>query len=187
MKYLPLTFVALLIAALLLGGCKKNSTASEISKLPPATQTGANTFGCLVNGKALLPQNDGLILASPPLRFLYDPANGGELAIVVDNINAAGNIDQTMIIAVAAGNSPRTYNFNTDKAIMGIKFNDYKTTAACSTLYSEDADVTTTAVIRLEKADLTQLIFSGSFDFTLSKAGCTTIQVTNGRFDVKQH
>lgn len=28
---------------------------SEIDKLPPATQTGANKVGCLVNGKAFLP------------------------------------------------------------------------------------------------------------------------------------
>jgi len=30
---------------------------SEISKLPPATQTGANTFGCLLDGVAFLPDN----------------------------------------------------------------------------------------------------------------------------------
>ena len=30
---------------------------AEIDKLPPATQTGANTFGCLLDGKAFLPGN----------------------------------------------------------------------------------------------------------------------------------
>ncbi len=36
----------------------------EIDKLPPATQTGANTFGCLIDGKAFTPKgtwgSDGL-------------------------------------------------------------------------------------------------------------------------------
>lgn len=44
------SFMSLLTAS----GCKKNKL-SELDKLPPATQTGANTFGCLVNGKAYLP------------------------------------------------------------------------------------------------------------------------------------
>jgi hypothetical protein len=30
---------------------------AEIDKLPPATQIGANTFGCLLDGKAFLPGN----------------------------------------------------------------------------------------------------------------------------------
>ncbi|MBS1557911.1 MAG: hypothetical protein JST69_04210 [Bacteroidetes bacterium] len=44
---------------LLLASCdlfKKNDPKplTELEKLPPATQTGKNTFGCLVNGKAVI-------------------------------------------------------------------------------------------------------------------------------------
>ena len=39
--------------------CKKNDP-TPLAQLPPATQTGANTFGCLVNGQVWLPnQNYG--------------------------------------------------------------------------------------------------------------------------------
>ncbi len=31
--------------------CKKSSNATDVPGLPPATQIGANTFGCLVNGQ----------------------------------------------------------------------------------------------------------------------------------------
>lgn len=47
--------------------CKKESTLEmELAKLPQATQTGQNTFGCLVNGKAWVAQNkDCFILCDP--------------------------------------------------------------------------------------------------------------------------
>ena len=44
MKTILLCSLALLLSA---GSCKKNAE----NQLPPATQTGANTFGCLINGK----------------------------------------------------------------------------------------------------------------------------------------
>jgi hypothetical protein len=46
----------LLLAALLgLSQCKKHDP-DPLDQLPPATQTGANTFGCLVNGQPWTPQ-----------------------------------------------------------------------------------------------------------------------------------
>ncbi len=44
MKTLLLCSLAILLTA---GSCKKSAE----KQLPPATQTGANTFGCLINGK----------------------------------------------------------------------------------------------------------------------------------------
>ena len=36
--------------------CKKtDGLDAELAKLPPVTSTGAKTFGCLVNGKAVTP------------------------------------------------------------------------------------------------------------------------------------
>ena len=53
MKKLP---TPLLLAALLgLSQCKKHDPESA---LPPATQTGASTFGCLVNGQAWTPKGN---------------------------------------------------------------------------------------------------------------------------------
>ena len=48
----------LLLAALLgLSQCKKNDI-NPVDQLPPATQTGANTFGCLVNRQVWLPKGN---------------------------------------------------------------------------------------------------------------------------------
>ena len=55
-----LTLCALTLFCMLSGmQCEKDQNIPEIDKLPPATQTGANTFGCLVDGKALIPRKKG--------------------------------------------------------------------------------------------------------------------------------
>ena len=54
-------YIIILMALAFITCCKKtDSLDAELAKLPPITQTGANTFGCLVNGKAYIPSgNDG--------------------------------------------------------------------------------------------------------------------------------
>ena len=49
----------LLLTTFALSCCNKDDDKpiAEIDKLPPATQTGANTVGCLLDGKAFLPGN----------------------------------------------------------------------------------------------------------------------------------
>ena len=68
----------LLLAALLgLSQCKKKEPGpapTPESLLPPATQTGANTFGCLLNGQLWTPAGaDGTSNYS----VYYDPSFGG--------------------------------------------------------------------------------------------------------------
>jgi len=45
----------LLSLLLLLVSCKKEKEKDPLSQLPPETQTGANTFGCLINGEIFKP------------------------------------------------------------------------------------------------------------------------------------
>ncbi|TXT34444.1 MAG: hypothetical protein FD136_331 [Chitinophagaceae bacterium] len=40
---------------LLSSSCRKNKPVNPIDQLPPETQTGANTFGCLVDGGVFKP------------------------------------------------------------------------------------------------------------------------------------
>ncbi|MGD5408184.1 hypothetical protein QUS89_23100, partial [Xanthomonas citri pv. citri] len=37
--------------------CRKNKPANAVDQLPPETQTGANTFGCLIDGKVFVPRD----------------------------------------------------------------------------------------------------------------------------------
>jgi hypothetical protein len=64
--------ITFLFASLLtLFSCSKDDNKSQkpIDQLPLATQTGANTAGCLVNGEAFLPT--GTSLGGPILSCFY--------------------------------------------------------------------------------------------------------------------
>ncbi len=54
-------------------GCKKDKK-TPLEQLPPETQTGANTFGCLIDGKAFKPK--GNPLAGPVIKAHYQFVNG---------------------------------------------------------------------------------------------------------------
>ena len=49
-------FLLIILSLILLSSsCRKNKTNEPVDQLPQETQTGANTFGCLVDGKVFLP------------------------------------------------------------------------------------------------------------------------------------
>ena len=80
MKKILTPFLAILLIA---ASCKKTKTESESpDQLPPITQTGANTFGCLINGNVWLPKGyDGRFVNS---RITIDPTYAdGDLTIKV--------------------------------------------------------------------------------------------------------
>ncbi len=82
MKYL---IMASCLTILIAASCKKNKPQkTELEKLPPITQTGANTFGCLLNGKAYTPGGPGIGWV---LKVQYDPTfEGGILGITSKRI-----------------------------------------------------------------------------------------------------
>lgn len=46
-------------------------------------------------------------------------------------------------------------------------------------------EVTSSGSLTITKLDRANRIISGTFKATLAKSGCTTIQITDGRFDMK--
>ena len=60
-------FLQLLITISIFGlsGCSKDDAQTEASKLPPETQTGANTFGVTINGKVYIPRDPTGTLTGP--------------------------------------------------------------------------------------------------------------------------
>lgn len=73
------TFFLLL---LLLVSCSKDTIKSDpIFQLPPETQTGANTFGCVINGQVFYPRDGTSSLFNPGgkgLIFWGDPSGNRE-------------------------------------------------------------------------------------------------------------
>ncbi|MFZ6025670.1 MAG: hypothetical protein ACOYVG_14565 [Bacteroidota bacterium] len=53
------------------------------------------------------------------------------------------------------------------------------------TYFSTEMDTNVSGTLTITKLERTNRIISGTFNATLSKTGCTTIQITDGRFDMK--
>jgi hypothetical protein len=64
MKIVPLLFLVFIVA------CKK-----EVNELPPATQTGANTFGCKIDGDMWVPQKNSIFPGASILDAKQMPNN----------------------------------------------------------------------------------------------------------------
>jgi hypothetical protein len=75
-------FFLLLFTLVAIAGvqCKKES---ELDKLPPATTTGAQTLGCLING-------DAFILSPKKPTAYYATYNNGKIEIQADNQSPLG-------------------------------------------------------------------------------------------------
>ncbi len=176
--------LALAIPILLIA-CKKEKPLTELEKLPPATQTGANTFGCLVNGKAWVAQrNDCSIICDPSFKMYYDGSGGGSISLLALMINSTNNIDQEIIISFDSSNYKQIFVFDNTPHVK-FAYTDYNSNSTCGDLHSIDSGINAIGNIKFQKYDLTSGIISGTFEFTLTKPGCPMISITDGRFDKK--
>jgi hypothetical protein len=172
--------VYLLIASLALFSCKK-----EVTELPPATQTGANTFGCKVDGALWVPAGFGVVPTAPILeaRFVSDH----DLLINARNFSSSPT-ESEFELFIKGATVPGTYLLNTAATYQNYnasygyyvhrKFtpdNEWIT----STLYAGS--------ITLTKIDTVNLFVSGTFEFQAINMYNTPqpLNITEGRFDVK--
>ena len=178
---------ALLLAALLgLSQCKKKADPAPADQLPPATQTGANTFGCLLNGQPWTPNGNN---GTPNLVVTYDPnyANGS-LQIKAYRYSKEMTMSQAITIGGApvraVGSYPlRVYLTNTTPAY-SVYFFDWNKTAPCNR-YDFAPDLRASGNLVVSRLDLNAGIISGTFEFTLAQPSCDSVKVTQGRFDKK--
>lgn len=187
MKKIKTLICILLTTTLLAASCKKpkpGTALTEQEKLPPITETGANTFGCLVDGKAWLPNGSKPQTGGPNIQVYVDPTfQGGRFSITGNQYNIPGSD-----ISIGSTNctSAGLFNLSNSANVAGY----YKTilgSMPCQ-ISSTDPGTFKTGFLSITKYDLNTGIFSGTFEFKLynSQSLCgDTIRITNGRFDVK--
>ena len=66
-----------LLLFLFIGCSGDDDSANPLDQLPPATQTGANTFGCLINGEPFTPKGRlfGQVPKGARYQHVYSPMN----------------------------------------------------------------------------------------------------------------
>ena len=178
------------IAALILlcaASCKKSkpiTALTELEKLPPITQTGANTFGCLVDGKAWLPNGSKPQTGGSNIQVYVDPTfQGGRFSITGNNYN-----EPNQYISIGSFKCISAGFFDFDSSYNGVQFYRNRLGSNYVDYSTNDIGIFKKGFINITKYDLTTGIFSGTFEGKLFKVNGSygdTIKITNGRFDVK--
>ncbi len=163
--------------------CKKTRTTDPIDQLPPATQTGANTFGCLVNGKVYVPKGTSGN-GSPNPKKIYDIGLNGLPYLRID----AGQYEQmnqvaSFVINIDSLTSTGLHYVYTNKKQIGFGSTLFPN---CGTLPADTLQFKI-GTITISKHELSQSsgIISGTFNFKLKINNCDTLFFTDGRFDFK--
>ena len=179
--YLLLSLAATLLAA----GCKKDDPEAG---LPPATQEGKNTGGCLINGE----------------RFVAASRGGGLLSNPTPALLGGFSFDSLYSLQLAGPNSTLRLFFRSQKTGNYLLNKDTQYYPRAGALYvlnhavysmtgSAGGEVYITSSrhtgqVSLNYASVSSGISAGTFEFTAASTTDPnkTVTVTRGRFDCKQ-
>lgn len=153
-------------------GCKDDTPPrplAELEKLPPATNTGKQKFGCLINGKAFVPNSTSDV---------YAVFQQGILQISGETDNPLPDQWITMILVEnKATIETGTYNLTTPP------YEEAKCWFSEACFYNSDNIID--GSLTITHFDRINYIISGTFDFSAVAPGCDTLKVSDGRFDIK--
>lgn len=171
-------FLALLPAIGGLGGCSNDNETpppNPVDLLPPATQTGENTFGCLLDGEVFLP-GSGI----NPLDCVYQFVDGGYYFA----LQANKRDDNYSLIGISIGTihleiqENVTYELTTKtegNAVGGYFFKyNWK--------YTDEYYV---GELTITKLDFNNHIVSGTFWFDIKDSQGKIHHIREGRFDMQ--
>lgn len=185
MKNAFLLIFSLLLITLTTSKCKKDKSNNPVDQLPPATQIGANTFGCLVDGKVFLPKGPSLnpILTSY-YQYIYYPSPTGFAFQVAARDNSQSSILNTVNILCDSVKLVEGKTYNLQEPTRGNSRGNYRHFINSSwdnfLTYSPMS-----GQLLLTKFDEMNQIASGTFWFNAVDANGDTVHVTDGRFDMQ--
>jgi hypothetical protein len=184
--------ISLILATSTLNSCYKKTPAptTDANDLPFATQTGANTFGCLVEGKPI----------STKGYYGFLSLEGIEFGATIDKevslkaITHDPRIDFRITFKLGNyGLGKHNVNVNVGSSYSSAQLVDVNGTLPFGNDYYK-ADSALPASVTITKAPSNLLtagvqsgeILSGTFDLTLKNSSGGVIRITEGRFDFKQ-
>ncbi|TAG01447.1 MAG: hypothetical protein EAZ44_08455 [Cytophagia bacterium] len=161
-----------IILLLIIASCKKKNQDAEPT-LPPETQTGADTFGCILNGQVWTnsPRGQGTL---PPLECT--PEGNGVLTIIARYSTPEKWEDLKFYSINVYGNG----QYPIKKSLRNVAGFFSKTVD----MWSQDSDVSEDGLLTITRFDMSNRVIAGTFWFKLQKTGGTTIEAKNGRFDI---
>ncbi len=181
----PIPTLLVLLLCLSLGSCNWFSKKDEPRPdLPPETQTGANTFGCKINGQIWTPggRRGGLPGTVPNVDVIFDPGLcGGNLDA---KIFQSENGNQSFFSLFGCSlTEPETFNLDGPNGSPDWRLSYIDGSTSCS--YSVGNSLYSSGTITFTKVDFPNRIVSGRFECTFYVPNCDTLRITEGRFDFK--
>lgn len=154
-----------------------------ISQLPPATQTGANTAGCLVDGVPLTPKSNGGL--NNVFQCFYQQVDGEFFFSIsfTDEQSEFGRTCQIFTI-MAQIEKNTTYELNIDDSGESTGHGgQYRLGVTEEFKFSTSESVT--GELTITKLDFQNNIVSGTFFFDAISITGDSVSITEGRFDAQ--
>lgn len=185
--------ILIFLNALVLAGCSTNDSTK--SKLPPITQTGANTFGVTIKGKVYIPRDPTGVSVGPEGHAVIFTANFPDPWRELIIVDGASDVGFKMIIHFkdlvnqGVGNyilKQSDFKDNIDSApIDHIYFKIFDYTIGNYVYYGSVENQGNITVTRFNGGYMQDWILSGTFSGKFAKYGDPNdvIEITDGRFD----
>ena len=170
--------------------CRKDKNNNPVDQLPPETQTGANTFGCLVNGKVFKPGGASLTGGSLSCNFqnLGTGTNGG-FYFRLAAINRNNNIGESRSIGIFTDSLEIISGGNYSFVIPGIRGTAYAlygySKVSPTTIDDYETNNLYSGKLVITKLDESNQIVSGTFWFDAINANGGKVEIRQGRFDMR--
>ena len=193
MSNLP-TYACLLTALVALAACKKDS----LSSLPAASQVGANTGGCFVNGQAFVatgwPGSTGILSSVKPTA----PVLGGFLNDSTVCVQLIGYYEsrRTQLTIFVHYHGLGVYRFDQDTPLFGgapipavrnqaYLYQDYGAGQSVQDIREYRTDALHTGSLTLTYTDRTRGLVAGQFEFSAqdTQGSRAVVDIKQGRFD----
>lgn len=179
------------VAALFCIGCSDNDPPQD--QLPPITQTGANTFGAVVDGKIFIPKDS----------YTFTPGGDRkELEVLVGHefFNNNGD-DEWSISATNYKDTPETYIYiylptlkeNRTNHIIDLSDGSESSNLSNAHIYSlidlgnrQYRSFDNSGIFNFSRLDIENGIYAGTFSVKLKNKDNENdvIEITDGRFDI---
>jgi hypothetical protein len=172
----------LLFINLVICGCDKDNDqqTNPIDQLPPATQIGANTFGCLLDGVVFKPGT-----TNNSYQCFYQLVDGEYYFSVNANYQKAG-ILKSIGIATEKRTISQGQTLNLIERTFGNAYATYY--IANSNTGIDELQYTSTintGELKITKLDFTNNIVSGTFWYDIKDNQNIVHQIREGRFDMQ--
>ena len=175
---LPLAMALLFILTCSLSQCLKGNEPVPEPGLPPITQTGENTIGCLINGQVWKTIGD---IIDAPVYYYKDSIS----FTVRRDSNYEDKFETFYMDLTVPIMENSTYRLNDNKIGYTRYANNYERCDFEGGSYGVFNHMGSDGEIFISKIDTNKRFVSGTFAITFPRGkDCDTIKLTEGRFDL---